>query len=401
MTAINPPHHRADSSSLCRSGLRQPEGESAHPCRHVLSLHLRSLHNHFLLVSRDRNVQSNSLRSFLSFGGRAMRTSAAEHPAALLLTSPSVIITTLIRRVKTKRGSRVLPKRWPEVSWWETLMATAGLSLVGFMPQDQAIRYLGNVCVPANADSLALFGRVEVAACAGWRGLPTPGVAAVDNIPSPTTMRICKRRQLFRGCALPCSRMGLQTGGHRPALGVSVPCGLGQIGQPFRRLAAPPYSGGRTATLHSARNLPAAVCHRRRPKPRPCHQDAEFRPPNNGQRPNPKRAKRIRDSARMGALRSYRLLRCNGRCYLTNGFHRTFGLRRARSAASPLPVWEVADFNELGVPGGNDSFDKPLLESADPPTFAHFANGRAYDVQLRRASRVIHASWSDYFVPEE
>lgn len=43
----------------------------------------------------------------------------------------------------------------------------------------------------------------------------------------------------------------------------------------------------------------------------------------------------------------------------------------------------------------------PLLQSDNPPTVAHFTQGRAYPVRLRLKSRVVHVSWSEWVVAEE
>jgi hypothetical protein len=87
------------------------------------------------------------------------------------------------------------------------------------------------------------------------------------------------------------------------------------------------------------------------------------------------------------------------RCYLIDGYHRAFALRQAGATHLPCVFVEVTDYSRLGARGGYESFEREVLESADPPTFAHFATERAYPVTLRELRRVIHVTWSQYIVP--
>lgn len=59
------------------------------------------------------------------------------------------------------------------------------------------------------------------------------------------------------------------------------------------------------------------------------------------------------------------------------------------------PTWEL-----VGAGGGGASFDRDLLESPNPPTMTHYTDARAWPVKLRRATRIIHVSWSEYVLPE-
>lgn len=94
------------------------------------------------------------------------------------------------------------------------------------------------------------------------------------------------------------------------------------------------------------------------------------------------------------------VVRCNGKCYLHNGFHRAVGLRKRGATHIPCVFRDVPDHGSVGiVPGG--TFDVPLLESPNPPTLAHFTQGRAYDVQLKVYRRTLHISWADYVTTQE
>lgn len=95
------------------------------------------------------------------------------------------------------------------------------------------------------------------------------------------------------------------------------------------------------------------------------------------------------------------VVRFNGRCYLHNGFHRTFGMRRAGATHAPCVVRDVNSAAAAGIKTDGSTFDQQLLESADPPTIAHFTQGKAHDVQIRRTARILHVSWAEYVMPEE
>jgi hypothetical protein len=101
------------------------------------------------------------------------------------------------------------------------------------------------------------------------------------------------------------------------------------------------------------------------------------------------------------ALPFAHVVRFNGRCYLYNGFHRALGIRQAGATHMPSIVREVASPEEAGIWQNGATFDLAILESANPPTLAHFTGGRAFDVQLRKLTRLLHVSWSDYVIPDE
>lgn len=94
------------------------------------------------------------------------------------------------------------------------------------------------------------------------------------------------------------------------------------------------------------------------------------------------------------------VVRLNGKCYLHNGFHRAYGLGAAGVTHMPCIFRDVPTPEAAAISPPN-TFGLPLLESADPPTLAHFIRGSALQVQLRNLSRVLHVSWSDYIVFDE
>jgi hypothetical protein len=99
------------------------------------------------------------------------------------------------------------------------------------------------------------------------------------------------------------------------------------------------------------------------------------------------------------ALPLVQVSRFQGRCYLSNGFHRAHGLRLGGATHMPCIVRDVATAGAAGIQAG--TFSETLLISADPPTLGHFTQNRALDVQIRATSRILHVSWADYVFPEE
>ena len=93
-------------------------------------------------------------------------------------------------------------------------------------------------------------------------------------------------------------------------------------------------------------------------------------------------------------------IRVGKRLLLHNGYHRAVGLRLRGATHAPCVFRDVADHQAVGLkPGG--TFDPTTMESADPPTVAHFTQGRAYDVQLKAYSRTLHVSWAEYVTTYE
>ena len=76
-------------------------------------------------------------------------------------------------------------------------------------------------------------------------------------------------------------------------------------------------------------------------------------------------------------------------------------MRNAGATHIPCLVRDVNDAGAAGIRNNGSTFTEDLLTSGNPPTLAHFTQGRAYDVNLKQKIRVLHVSWSDYVVPIE
>jgi hypothetical protein len=95
------------------------------------------------------------------------------------------------------------------------------------------------------------------------------------------------------------------------------------------------------------------------------------------------------------------VVRYKGRCYLHNGFQRAYGARQAGATHIPCLFSDVGDWEAVGLKHDNSTFQPDVMEAPNPPTVAHFTQGRAYPVALRIFSRFIHVSWSEFALPEE
>ncbi|HXW29061.1 MAG TPA: hypothetical protein VEK55_06830 [Xanthobacteraceae bacterium] len=95
------------------------------------------------------------------------------------------------------------------------------------------------------------------------------------------------------------------------------------------------------------------------------------------------------------------VVRFNGRCYLHNGFHRIVGVRKKGATHVPCLFRDVSTSQEAGIRDDGATFPLQLLQSADPPTLAHFTQGRAYDVTLKAMTRIVHVTWHEYGIPDE
>jgi hypothetical protein len=102
------------------------------------------------------------------------------------------------------------------------------------------------------------------------------------------------------------------------------------------------------------------------------------------------------------ALPFAHVTRCNGQCFLHNGFHRAYGARKAGATHIPCLLRDVPNLETAGVRSDGATFGPAAFQSGNSPTVGHFTQeGGAFPVLARQFKRVIHVSWAEYGVPAE
>ena len=89
----------------------------------------------------------------------------------------------------------------------------------------------------------------------------------------------------------------------------------------------------------------------------------------------------------------------DGRYYLRNGYHRLYCSGRKGATHAPCVV---LDFDSMEDAIGPDAtFRRELFQSPDPPTMAHYLEGRCEAVRMLRAQRVITLAWTEATIRED
>jgi hypothetical protein len=89
-----------------------------------------------------------------------------------------------------------------------------------------------------------------------------------------------------------------------------------------------------------------------------------------------------------------------GRLYLHNGFHRALGMKKRGFTHVPCVFRHVDDSVSVGISDGA-TLPLKVLETQSPPTVGHFTLGKAYDVQLKSYSRVFSVTWNEHLVSND
>jgi hypothetical protein len=292
-------------------------------------------------------------------------------------------------------------------------MPTPGLSLVGFMDQLQAIRYMQANCVMPNpADIAALIS--EWTAASANLGQPFADAGHPDIQPIPSTAAAQTYIQQLQ--QQPWVQESLK----------AYPTGTLQVVEidpllAFQFHISLNHSDGRCAALGLGPGIVELlpICLPQMPPQasiRPSGQGQSlliasdslnvrivaqglFNPPvPPGQPPLPPNMAGVLFGV---ALPFVHVVRFNGRCYLINGFHRALGARKRGAGRIPCFFREVTTADETGIRTDGSTFPLKLLESSNPPTLAHFTQGRAHALPLREVMRVLQINWSEHALPME
>jgi hypothetical protein len=275
-------------------------------------------------------------------------------------------------------------------------MPSAGLSLLGFMDRAQALAHLTSVCIPEDSDEAALS---KIWAAAKEKlGTPIRGAGSPSIRTLPPAFDAHCRAVLSQAAF----RDGGSFSGAFACLVEVAPLLTPQFVVDQSRLAHH-RAEAREATLPTALETCLPLTARSEPF------QTIAGPQSLLLKSRSMNVKFIRgglfDGSVLGAkfgLSSphVRVARYQGRCYIQNGVHRAVGLAMMGLTHIPCLVRDVAAPSDTGVVE-NATFSLSALESDNPPTLAHFIEGRACDVTLRSLSRILQVSWGEYTVPDE
>jgi hypothetical protein len=286
----------------------------------------------------------------------------------------------------------------------EIPMATPGLALVGFMGRDEALHFLTTRCIPPSPDPAELERFWTNAAAGIGTAIPNAGhpdvlvlpasisahVDDVRNAPgfaeafaarNPSFMLVEIGPLLAFQYLVDLDRSTGLCGQVKPAPTVEETIGLclPPVPGPIQFGYAPSSQGNGILFKSCDLNLRLAQ----------------------GRLVGPDAAGRYIAGMEFGSGPAViQVARLRGRYYLRNGYHRLCGLRQRKLTHAPCMVFDARDETDLGLaPGG--TFGIGLLESANPPTVDHFAQGRASSVMLRRMARHLTVTWTEYVLPDE
>lgn len=276
-------------------------------------------------------------------------------------------------------------------------MPTAGLSLVGFMPKDQALVHLKTACIaPDPADHILEAEWVEA-----------------QNRLGPPTERAGNPEIL---------QLPPEAGAHMAAMAAGWPSYFADPNPPEFRLVeiAPllafqfivdgPRSGHHCGGFSSPPTMDEllAVCLPDHPTDEPLQSQQQAqsivikaRSLNVNMQAAGMISPGVFGMAIGLSLPWVHVVRYNGRCYLHNGYHRTFGAAIQGATHIPCIFRDVPEAAAAGVKADGTTFPIGLLESPNPPTLAHFIHGKAQQVTLRATTRILHVSWAEYGMYDE
>jgi hypothetical protein len=288
-------------------------------------------------------------------------------------------------------------------------MPSAGLSLVGFLGQADAIEHLKMACVPSDESDGALLQHWAAAREQLGSPIPNSGHPQIQTLPEDLAAQAeAIKRQPWVAAMLPeIARASVRLVEIDPLLSFQLTIDIAHADGPFRDAPAgtspsdllpiclPADQPPETFVASRVETDSQAVILKSRALDLQMKEVGLFEFNINGLMVHIAGAKFYR------GLQLVHVVRYNGKCYLYNGFHRAVGARRRGAAYIPCIFRDLSSPDEIVARAESTKLRLPLLESTNPPTVGHFTQGRAYAVQLRRRSRVIHVSWSQYIMADE
>ena len=277
-------------------------------------------------------------------------------------------------------------------------MPTHGLSLVGFMDQPQAIHHLRNDCKPANAnvDDAALIAEWQVARQHLGAAIDNAGNPNIQEIPQAHQAHLQQILQMWQQSPAPWMLgASFKLVEIDPLLAYQFTVDADRSDQHCNGLENPSLDQLVPLCLPLAPQIEAIQSVRA-----PQSLIIRARSLNVQMLDQGKLAENAVGITFGLSAPFVHVVRFNNRCYLHNGFHRAYGVRRSGATHIPCVFRDLTDPGAVGI-RPPQTFSQQLLESDNPPALGHFTQGRAHQVQIRLKSRVLHVSWAEYVVPEE
>lgn len=275
-------------------------------------------------------------------------------------------------------------------------MATKGLSLVGFMDQTAAVHHLRNDCKPDDPADAALFAEWQAAQARLGAAIPKAGKPDIQEIPQAHQAHLQQILQAWQASPAPWMLgASFKLVEIEPLLAYQFTVDTDRSHHHCNALNNPPLDQLVPLCLPIAPQLEAIQTVRA-----PQSLIIRARSLNVQMLQQGKLAENAVGITFGLSAPFVHVVRYNGRCYLHNGFHRAYGVRLSGATHVPCVFRDLAEPGAVGI-RPPQTFSQQQLESANPPTLGHFTQGRAYPVQIRVKSRVLHISWAEYVVPEE
>lgn len=278
-------------------------------------------------------------------------------------------------------------------------MPTAGLSLFGFYSADVAANYLTNSCKMTDTSPVALSKIWETAQQRLGEPASKPGAPAMLPVPKScdpyittlfATPLMARFQADFGACEIKMVEM-------RPVQSIQVHVEREQCARSHSLKGAAPQQllerclpmGGASGQVkweqdRSGRGLLIR------------HPDFNLQTFNGAGINTPEGALVAGPIIGVGAPWA-QAMEIDGRVYLRNGYHRAVGLMEAGHTHMPCLVFKCHR-SQMGV---EPAFGPEVMQSSNPPTVGHFDADKATEVQLRRGTKMISISWTEFLVLEQ
>jgi hypothetical protein len=276
-------------------------------------------------------------------------------------------------------------------------MPVPALALVGCMPCDFALRYLSTECVPTDPDPAALVAEWH-SACGLIQGPPpNVGTPEILEIPDSHQGYVTQLRE---------SAQWKQVFEEDPNLQVKMVEAAPILAYQFQVLDGPAgqHGGGLSSPpaideLLSACLPMMPVAENFRWTSTPNSVLVETRALNLRPALVPVPTEPGTFTFRVGvALPFVHVVRFEGRCFLFNGYHRTYAALARGATHVPCVFRDVATLPEIGI--GPGTFPPEAFQSENPPCMHKFATGQAHQVQLVVKTRTVQLVMTDWVTPE-